>query len=146
MMLGFLAVLLAVSCACASPPSRALWQFHSLIKCAIPNSAPLQEFNNYGCYCGLGGGGTPKDALDKCCQVHDNCYSQANTYPSCSGLSDNPYTRSYAYTCSGTTITCTAYSDPCGQFICNCDRAAAICFSKSPYNPGYKNLDKSKYC
>ncbi|XP_056386088.1 phospholipase A2 [Hyla sarda] len=143
MMLRFLAVLLAVSCACASPTSRALWQFHSLIKCAIPNSAPLKEYNNYGCYCGLGGQGSPKDTLDRCCQVHDNCYSQAKN--TC-GSSLDPYARSYAYSCSGTSITCTSYSDACSQFICNCDRAAAICFSKSPYNPAYKDLDKSKYC
>ncbi|XP_069820187.1 phospholipase A2, minor isoenzyme-like [Dendropsophus ebraccatus] len=145
MMLRFLAVLLAVSCACASPPSRALWNFHSLIKCAIPNSSPLKEFNNYGCYCGLGGKGTPIDTLDRCCQVHDNCYSQAKTHPSCY-TSIDPYARGYDYTCSGTSITCTSYSDACSQFICNCDRTAAMCFAKSPYNSAYKNLDKNKYC
>ncbi|KAM3940118.1 phospholipase A2 [Leptodactylus fuscus] len=101
------------------------------------------EFNDYGCYCGLGGQGTPKDALDRCCQTHDNCYGQVKTYPACSGFLDNPYTKNYDFTCSGTSITCTSYSDACSQFICNCDRAAAICFSKAPYNPSYKNLNKA---
>ncbi|XP_073510265.1 phospholipase A2 [Phyllobates terribilis] len=146
MMLRLFAVLLAASCACASPYNRALWNFHSLIKCAIPNSAPLKEFNNYGCYCGLGGHGTPKDTLDRCCQVHDNCYSQVKTYPSCGGLVDNPYTKSYDYKCSGTTITCTSNSDACAQFICNCDRVAANCFASAPYNSSYKDLDKNRYC
>ncbi|XP_068094807.1 phospholipase A2 [Hyperolius riggenbachi] len=146
MMLRILAVLLAVSCASGNPHNRALWQFHSLIKCAIPNSAPLQEFNNYGCYCGLGGHGTPKDALDRCCQVHDNCYSDAMALSSCRNILDNPYTKSYQYTCSGTTITCTSGSDACSQFICNCDRNAANCFARAPYNSGYKDLDKNKNC
>ncbi|KAM9329601.1 phospholipase A2 [Gastrophryne carolinensis] len=146
MKLHYLVVLLAVSCVSAAPNSRAVWQFRNLIQCAIPNSAPLLEFNNYGCYCGIGGSGTPKDALDKCCQVHDNCYSQANQHSACAGILDNPYTNTYSYTCSGTTITCTSYSDACAQFICNCDKNAAVCFSKSPYNAAYKDLDKSKYC
>ncbi|KAM4709431.1 phospholipase A2 [Discoglossus pictus] len=146
MIFKFLTLLLAVSYASASPHSRALWQFHSLIKCAIPNSEPLRDYNNYGCYCGLGGSGTPKDALDRCCQVHDNCYSQAMALSSCAGLSNNPYTREYQYSCSGTSITCTSYSNSCDQYICNCDRAAAVCFSKSGYNSAYKNLDKSKNC
>ncbi|KAM8961042.1 phospholipase A2 [Pelodytes ibericus] len=146
MIMRFLALLLAVSCVSASPQTKALWQFHSLIKCAIPHSEPLKEFNNYGCYCGLGGSGTPKDTLDRCCQVHDNCYSEANRLSSCAGLVNNPYTKEYKYTCSGTSITCTSYSNACDQFICNCDRAAAICFSKSPYNAAYKDLDKSRNC
>ncbi|MEE6528227.1 hypothetical protein FKM82_030309, partial [Ascaphus truei] len=101
---------LTASCTSASPHSRALWQFHSLIKCAIPTSEPLLEFNNYGCYCGLGGGGTPKDTLDRCCQVHDGCYTEAKRLSSCIGLTDNPYTKEYKYTCSGTSITCTCKS------------------------------------
>ncbi|XP_053555775.1 LOW QUALITY PROTEIN: phospholipase A2 [Bombina bombina] len=138
--------LLTVAFASASPHSRALWQFNNLIKCTIPTSEPLRDYNNYGCYCGLGGSGTPKDALDRCCQVHDNCYSQALKHSSCNSLLDNPYTNEYQYTCSGTSITCTSYSNACDQFICQCDRSAAICFAGAGYNQAYKNLDKSKYC
>lgn len=40
-----------------------------MIKCTIPDSSPLLEFNGYGCYCGLGGSGTPVDELDRFLQL-----------------------------------------------------------------------------
>ncbi|KAJ7383665.1 phospholipase A2 (consuming 1,2-dipalmitoylphosphatidylcholine) [Desmophyllum pertusum] len=43
-----------------------------MIYCATKRN-PL-DFNGYGCWCGLGGKGTPVDDLDRCCQAHDWCY------------------------------------------------------------------------
>ncbi|XP_069475851.1 phospholipase A2, minor isoenzyme-like [Ambystoma mexicanum] len=142
-----LALLLSVAAAQnGTPDIKALWQFRAMIKCTIPSSVPLLDYNGYGCYCGLGGSGTPLDALDKCCEVHDNCYSQAMKHPSCGGIFDNPYTEIYSHTCSGNTITCSSKNNECKAFICECDRAAAICFSKAGYNPEHKSVDKKKYC
>ncbi|XP_064248412.1 phospholipase A2 [Passer domesticus] len=117
-----------------------------MIKCTLPKSHPLLEFNDYGCYCGLGGSGTPVDELDRCCQTHDNCYSQAMKMESCKFLLDNPYTKIYDHTCSNGQVTCSSKNKDCAEFICNCDRTAAMCFAKAPYNAQYKHLDKDKYC
>ncbi|NXN93575.1 PA21B Phospholipase, partial [Rhinopomastus cyanomelas] len=134
----------SVGVASAALP-RALWNFRKMIKCAIPGSHPLLEFNHYGCYCGLGGSGTPVDDLDRCCQVHDNCYSKAMKLDACTFLLDNPYTEAYSFTCSNSQITCSSKNNECEMFICNCDRTAAMCFAKAPYNPDNHHMD-SKYC
>ncbi|XP_060237277.1 phospholipase A2 isoform X2 [Meriones unguiculatus] len=137
---------LLTGAAAHSISTRAVWQFRNMIKCTIPGSEPLKEYNNYGCYCGLGGSGTPVDDLDRCCQTHDHCYSKAKRLESCKFLLDNPYTNSYSYKCSGNEIICSDKNKECEAFICNCDREAAICFSKVPYNKQYKDLDTKKYC
>ncbi|KAL9834387.1 phospholipase A2 [Geothlypis trichas] len=117
-----------------------------MLKCTLPESHPLLQFNHYGCYCGLGGSGTPVDELDRCCQTHDNCYSEAMKMESCKFLLDNPYTKLYRYSCSDGQITCSSKNKECAAFICNCDRTAAMCFAKAPYNPEHKHLDTDKYC
>jgi len=44
--------------------SKALWQFGNMIICVQPGVNPL-AYNEYGCWCGLGGKGTPMDDVDK---------------------------------------------------------------------------------
>lgn len=35
----------------------------------------------------------------RCCQVHDQCYSDAMQHPECWPILDNPYTELYDYSC-----------------------------------------------
>ncbi|XP_053332031.1 phospholipase A2-like [Clarias gariepinus] len=124
---------------------RALWQFRRMIICTMPTSCPFLNYGNYGCYCGWGGSGTPVDDLDRCCQVHDNCYAEALKHKACWPVFDNPYTEIYAYSCDRTTkkITCKKNNTVCEMFICECDRKAADCFAVSKYNQEHKRLPKS---
>ncbi|XP_072736506.1 phospholipase A2 [Ciconia boyciana] len=138
--------LLSVGAASAAVSPRAVWELRSMIKCTLPDSHPLLQFGDYGCYCGLGGRGTPVDELDRCCQAHDHCYSEAEKLDSCKFLVDNPYTKSYAFNCSSGEITCSSKNDNCEMFICNCDRTLAMCLAKAPYNPEHDRMDTSKYC
>lgn len=49
---------------CGASPPRALWQFGEMITCVQPNVNPF-VYNNYGCYCGFSGSGSPKDQIDQ---------------------------------------------------------------------------------
>nr|XP_020486745.1 phospholipase A2-like [Labrus bergylta] len=124
---------------------RALWQFGNMIQCAQPDVSAL-KYNNYGCWCGLGGSGTPLDELDECCRVHDKCYQTSRKAPGCTALVDLPYVIVYDFTCSNQQVTCSATNNKCQAAVCECDRVAAHCFARTTYNPENKNVDPKVQC
>nr|XP_046242606.1 phospholipase A2 [Scatophagus argus] len=141
-----LLLLLLTACVVSgSPLTKAMWQFGNMIQCAQPGVNPL-KYNEYGCFCGLGGGGTPLDAVDKCCKAHDQCYEDSRKISGCSSIADLPYVLVYNFTCSNKQVTCSASNDKCQAAVCACDRVAAHCFARYPYNPDYKNLDHKVHC
>nr|AHJ09581.1 phospholipase A2 [Ovophis makazayazaya] len=92
---------------------------------------PFPSYTFYGCYCGLGGQGRTRDATDRCCLMHDCCYENLT---GCKTKTDPyPYSRKNGVmVCGG--------DDPCKKEICECDKAAAICFRDNldTYNKEYR--------
>nr|XP_047136628.1 basic phospholipase A2 BFPA-like [Hydra vulgaris] len=86
------------------------------------------SYDDYGCWCGPGGSGTPVDESDKCCRSHDFCYDAILAKGSC-----NPYLVQYKYL-NGT---CVKSVDKCKHRTCNCDRKLALCLSKAEHHWRY---------
>ncbi|KAM6965381.1 phospholipase A2-like [Aplochiton taeniatus] len=124
---------------------KALWQFGNMMKCNQPGVSPL-KYNNYGCWCGLGGRGEPRDDLDRCCKVHDLCYASSRKRPGCTAIADLPYVIIYDFSCSSKVLSCSASNNMCQAAVCDCDRVAANCFATATYNSENKNLDPDVDC
>uniref|UniRef100_A0A668AJ39 Phospholipase A2 n=1 Tax=Myripristis murdjan TaxID=586833 RepID=A0A668AJ39_9TELE len=124
---------------------KAVWQFGKMIQCAQPGVSPL-AYNNYGCWCGFGGTGTPRDGVDECCKVHDKCYERSRKTPGCTAIADLPYILAYDFSCTNDQVSCSATNDKCQAAVCECDRVAAHCFAQATYNPDNKNLDPEVHC
>uniref|UniRef100_A0A8C6WM33 Phospholipase A2 n=1 Tax=Neogobius melanostomus TaxID=47308 RepID=A0A8C6WM33_9GOBI len=90
------------------------------IKCSTGRSA--FSYMTYGCYCGLGGQGWPRDKADWCCHRHDCCYGDAER-------------------CFFILIFVVFFAedqeDKCEESLCKCDRDAAKCLRRAPYNRRY---------
>jgi hypothetical protein len=52
---------------------RGVANLYSMIKCST-GCDPL-SYKGYGCYCGFLGNGKAVDAIDRCCKLHDYCYT-----------------------------------------------------------------------
>ncbi|XP_066264276.1 matrilin-2-like [Branchiostoma lanceolatum] len=100
---------------------RNLVQFGLMIT-AVTGRNPL-DYNDYGCYCGWGGSGTPVDDIDRCCQVHDACYDSVSW----------PKITTYTYTASSGTATCQDAPGTNERAVCECDRVASLCFNSYEY-------------
>lgn len=100
------------------------------------------DYLGYGCHCGLGGKGQPVDAVDRCCQVHDQCYADTSTYLQFWNLC-SPHLVGYNWNFNNNAITCTDDKNTCGYKTCMCDKIAVECFARNIYNPQYSGHKQS---
>ncbi|KAB0340096.1 hypothetical protein FD754_023406 [Muntiacus muntjak] len=98
-----------------------LLDFRKMIKFTTGKSA-LASYSLYGCHCGVGGRGTPKDATDWCCRAHDCCYRNLK-----SRGCRNKFLK-YNVTYQEDQIICEDTGD-CKSQLCQCDKIAASCFA-----------------
>ncbi|XP_053550239.1 group 10 secretory phospholipase A2 [Bombina bombina] len=108
---------------------RGLVELAGAIHCGTGRNAVT--YITYGCYCGLGGRGMPKDMADWCCQRHDCCYDEAEA------AGCRPKMTPYSWSCKDRTVICDNMTDRCKKMICKCDSEIAKCLRKAPFNKRY---------
>nr|XP_054301956.1 group 10 secretory phospholipase A2-like [Pongo pygmaeus]XP_054303329.1 group 10 secretory phospholipase A2-like [Pongo pygmaeus]XP_054329824.1 group 10 secretory phospholipase A2-like [Pongo pygmaeus] len=77
---------------------RGILELAGTVGCVGPRT-PI-AYMKYGCFCGLGGHGQPRDAIDWCCHRHDCCYTRAEE----AGCS--PKTERYSWQCVNQSVLC----------------------------------------
>ncbi|XP_032223588.1 basic phospholipase A2 [Nematostella vectensis] len=118
---------------------RNLWQFGKVIRCMTGRSP--WDYNNYGCYCGMGGRGKIVDGVDRCCYEHDRCYGRA---PGRCWPKWTIYERGGWW--SSCTFRCSDPRESCKRHVCECDVAAAQCFRRNRYNAALKGYKHRYQC
>ncbi|KAM9243671.1 phospholipase A2, membrane associated isoform 1-T2 [Dugong dugon] len=99
----------------------------------VTRKEAVTSYGFYGCYCGLGGRGTPKDETDWCCAILDCCYKRLEKR----GCGTKLLSYDFAY--RGSQIVC-ENQDFCRSQLCQCDRTATYCFARNlnTYNTKYQ--------
>ncbi|XP_078000577.1 basic phospholipase A2 DE-1-like [Glandiceps talaboti] len=120
---------------------RSFTQLGDMIKCTTGRN-PM-NYNNYGCYCGIGGHGIPLDDTDRCCQAHDNCYWDAMDDAGCTYFEIFVI---YKHSCTS----CAPLSEydhndkhkDCKMALCQCDAVLAHCLDGTTYNEAYQEYPR----
>ncbi|NWI67206.1 PA2GD phospholipase, partial [Todus mexicanus] len=107
----------------SSPARGGLLELHNMIT-EVTGKKAFWYYSSYGCYCGLGGKGQPKDASDRCCQLHDVCYDNLQRH-GC-----NAKKQSYRYSWHHGKLDCREDSW-CARLSCECDRSLALCLKRN---------------
>ncbi|XP_029433908.1 basic phospholipase A2-like [Rhinatrema bivittatum] len=105
------------------PATSNLLQFANMIQKYTGRPSSVYYYG-YGCWCGKGGRGQPKDETDWCCQKHDCCYGVLET------MGCKIYFDTYHFKIEDKNITCGG-GTPCQRLLCNCDMKATICFENA---------------
>ncbi|XP_062865806.1 phospholipase A2-like [Trichomycterus rosablanca] len=108
---------------------RSALELAGVVKCNTGRSS--LAYVMYGCYCGVGGEGWPRDPADWCCHKHDCCYARAEK------RGCNTKIHTHPWNCNIQTLNCGSLTNRCEKMLCVCDRDAANCLKKAPYNLKY---------
>ncbi|XP_044625813.1 putative inactive group IIC secretory phospholipase A2 isoform X3 [Equus asinus] len=129
-----------------APTHSSFWQFQRMVKHITGRSA-FFSYYGYGCYCGLGGKGTPVDDTDRCCLAHDCCYEKLKQ------LGCQPVLNTYQFHLVNGTVACECTLGPgvgclCGLRACECDKRSAYCFKESlpTYEKNFKQFSSRPRC
>ncbi|XP_069893875.1 phospholipase A2 group V isoform X2 [Dipodomys merriami] len=130
-MRGILTLAWFLACTVPAVPGDLL-DLKSMIE-KVTGKDALMDYGFYGCYCGWGGRGTPKDSTDWCCWVHDQCYGRLEE-EGC-----NIRIQSYKYRFAWGLVTCDRGTF-CPAKLCTCDRNFVYCLKRYlwSYNPDYQ--------
>uniref|UniRef100_A0A8C0K5F1 Phospholipase A2 n=1 Tax=Canis lupus dingo TaxID=286419 RepID=A0A8C0K5F1_CANLU len=83
----------------------------------VTRKTPIFSYWFYGCHCGPGGRGQPKDATDWCCQTHDCCYEHLKLKgQTVSSLLLHPAADKGTW---------------CEQQLCACDKEMVLCLQRN---------------
>lgn len=106
------------------------WQLGAVLKCG---TGRIFSYIGYGCYCGLGGRGWPRDSTDWCCFNHDCCYRKAEA------VGCRPKSNTYNWYCSTASKTprCKARNTRCQKKNCDCDVELTNCLKRQKYQMRY---------
>uniref|UniRef100_A0A8C5Q807 Phospholipase A2 n=2 Tax=Leptobrachium leishanense TaxID=445787 RepID=A0A8C5Q807_9ANUR len=107
-----------------------IWDFARMIKKVTRKSA--LSYIAYGCYCGYGGSGQPKDLTDWCCHKHDCCYDHLDQ------IGCHPMFKSYKFEFVNEIMCEHDEDDYCASKTCECDRETALCFKANRATYSYK--------
>ncbi|XP_067859805.1 phospholipase A2-like [Heptranchias perlo] len=108
--------------------ARSVFDLVGMIHCSTDRSI---SYLMYGCYCGIGGSGWPRDGTDWCCHTHDCCYGKAER------VGCHPKSDIYNWYCSYGTPRCGNLFDKCERMICICDMQLSKCLKKAVYQKIY---------
>ncbi|XP_004603737.2 group IID secretory phospholipase A2 [Sorex araneus] len=122
MELALLCVLVVL--AGVSPTQGSILNLNKMVQ-KMTGKIPILSYWPYGCHCGPGGKGQPKDASDWCCNAHDCCYDHLRQHK-CKSFTDN-----YKYKFSNGTIVCSNQGSWCEQQLCTCDKEVALCLKRN---------------
>ncbi|XP_049734098.1 group IID secretory phospholipase A2 [Elephas maximus indicus] len=122
MKLPLLCVLLVISG--VIPTQSGILNLNKMIK-QVTGKIPFFTYWFYGCHCGPGGKGHPKDATDWCCRAHDCCYALLKNERCCF------HTDNYRYDFLEGEIQCSDKGSWCEKQLCACDKTMALCLQES---------------